>query len=286
MDMIGALLSPWLWAGAGMAGLVAWVFVHFLWPRLRSVDLERELPERLRREGVVLDLHPLEEQDRHPLVRVLAVGHRGGRLLCEVLEDGGAHPLEPGQPLRAEFKPLRLGRTRVNAFFTAYFGEEQASDRIARVLLEPPRGAAFHPRRAQARKKVVDPQFIRAKLWFVSPDSPEGARPADTAPHLAVNDYDVRSGQMSGGSIRNVSQGGLGLELKTALAAGRCAPGAEVIVNLSLFSLKGKAFVSHWYAGVVRSAEEASRESLRVGVQFTRAGAERPDGAVRWARLG
>ena len=286
MDMIGALLSPWLWAGAGLAGLVAWVFVHFLWPRLRSVDLERELPERLRREGVILDLHPVAEQDRHPLVRVLVVGQRGGRLLCEVLEEGGAHALEPGVPLRVEFKPLRLGRVRVNAFFTAYFGEELATDRIARVLLEPPRDVAFHPRRVQARKKVMDPQFIRAKLWFASPDSPEGARPADTAPHLAVNDYDLRSGQMSGGSILNVSKGGLGLELKTSLAAGRCAPGAEVIVNLSLFSFKGKTFVSHWYAGVVRSAGEVSREALRTGVQFTRAGAEGPDGGVRWTRLG
>ncbi len=286
MDFSEVLLSPWLWGAAGLVGLLAWAVVHFLLPRLRPGDLEKILPEHLRRNGVVLDLSPAQDEARHALTRVLVVGVRGRWLLCEVLEDAGSHSLVLGDPLRAEFRPLRLAGVKLNSFTTAFAGEELATDRIPRVLLEPPGDPGFHPRRVQSRKKVVDPQFIRAKLWFVSPDSPEGVRPADTAPHLAVNDFDVRSGQASGGSILNISKGGVGLELKKSLVGEHCAAGASMVLNLSMFSFKGKHFKSYWYAAVVRSVEEAPKDTLRVGLEFLRAGVENPaDGSLRWTPL-
>lgn len=288
MDLPAFFLSPWTWAVAGACGVLAWAVAHWGLPRLgaRSGDLSGRLPEYLRANGVVMNLCPASGEPHHGVARCVVVGLRGRRLLCEVVDEGVNLFFNPGDPLTCEFRPLRLAGARVNCFQTTYAGDELAMDRVPRILLDPPRDPAFTPRRAQVRKKVVDQQFIRAQIWFASPDEPEGLRPMDTAPHLAVNVQDVRSGQDSCGSVLNVSTRGVGLELNCELAGQRCAPGSAVILNLSLFSFRGKGFRSYWYAGVIRSAEETPRGTLRVGVQFRRAGRETPgERSLTWTPL-
>jgi hypothetical protein len=60
--------------------------------------------------------------------------------------------------------------------------------------------------------------------------------------------------------------------------------GSSTVINIFMFSFKEKIFRPYWYAGEVRSMEEANDEGYtRLGVSFTRSGlVNESTGTISW----
>jgi hypothetical protein len=248
----------------------------------QALPSERDIPAHLQRSHALCDLLMGPAVARALICRFVI--HKAGKrgLRCEIVEDFASDSLENGRPVVCTFKPVAAGKTRRNAFEAVFDGFDEDKSQIASFTLRHPTAFTNVKRRQHKRKRVLDQQFVRAKLWLARFDDDQTAY-LEAAPALAVNAFDMRAPVQEDNAVVNISPGGLGLLASADLLDQRFRTGADVVANIFLFNFREKIFKPYWYAGKLRAVEEQSDNSARLGVEFQRVGREDPDtGHIHW----
>lgn len=138
------------------------------------------------------------------------------------------------------------------------------------VLLATPAAPIYLRRRQHQRKRVIDQQFVRVRLWQVDAQTTDidlhSARPT-----LSVNAFDHGSGPDAADRVINISSGGMALRIASG-KADDMSDGTRVTLNVALFSFREKTFKDHWYSGTVRNTGQMDDGALRLGISFDRYG--------------
>ncbi len=116
------------------------------------------------------------------------------------------------------------------------------------MVLTPPVKFSLVKRRRHKRKRVIDQQFIRVKLWLGKPDSDDTTF-ADRIPDLAVNSYDPRSTGHEDNQVINISNGGIGVGASPVLVESKLNIDDDVLISIFMFNFRQKVFKPYWYAG-------------------------------------
>lgn len=279
-----------LLAGAAVAGAILLFLLYRMLrknkrSRAGALSSERDILPLLQRSQVLCDLLMGPAMARALICRfVIAKAGKKG-LQCEMVEDFASDALEPGRPVLCTFKPVDVGKTRRNAFESTFLEFGEANGSLFNFFLKPPESYTTVRRRRYKRKRVKDQQFVRAKLWMARYDGDQEAY-LEAPPSLAVNAFDMRAPSQEDNALVNISPGGLGLTVASNLVDQRIRPGADLVANIFLFSIREKGFKPYWYAGKLRSAEEQDDGAVRIGVEFQRVGALDPDtGHIVWELL-
>lgn len=194
----------------------------------------------------------------------------------EIIEDTGVSHLNNSSEITVMFPPERLGESRVNSFRSRILTLNCTDDGCGRMILSPPTEFALVRRRRHKRKKVIDQQFIRVKIWLGDSRINDTSF-ADAAPDLAVNSYDPRSSGHESNQVINISNGGIGVSVHQDLVDKKFSINDEVLINIFMFNFRQKIFKPYWYAGKIRSIEELDGTNYRMGVQFTMNGMVRDE---------
>jgi hypothetical protein len=279
-----------LLAGAAVAGAI---LLFLLYRRVRrskrrkagALSSEKDIVQMLQRGRVLCDLLMGPAIARALICRFVIAKAGKKDLQCEMVEDFASDALEPGRPVLCTFKPVDVGKIRRNAFETTFLEFGEANGSLFTFFLKPAHAFTSVKRRRYKRKRVKDQQFVRAKLWATRYDGDPEAY-LEAPPALAINAFDMRAPNQEENSLINISPGGLGLTAAADLVDQRIQPGADLVVNIFLFNIREKGFKPYWYAGKLRSAEEQSDGTVRIGVEFQRVGSQDSDtGDIVWELL-
>ncbi len=281
---------PLVLAAAGCAGLLAAVFAYLL-IRPKSVKQPNKAasPEDFssffKKSGTIMDLAVNGNYDK-VIGRAVVTKVKDNGLQLEIIEDAGISRLSEQTELTLLFPPEHFGNLRVNSFTTKIMSLECNDDGCGRMTLSHPAAFARVKRRRHKRKRVVDQQFIRVKIWRGKPNGDDTAF-ADAAPDLAVNSYDPRSTGHEDNQVINISNGGIGVSAHQGLVDKKLDVDDDVLINIFMFNFRQKIFKPYWYAGRIRSIEEFDGTSYRIGVQFTMHGnmLDENEQSISWSSI-
>lgn len=250
--------------------LLAWLLMR---PgRRRSTGRVEDIPSRLSSKGAVLDLLDASGGDVAARCVITRAGRR--RLQCDIIESSGRVPQE-GESATLLFAPSTAGGTKTNTF-SATVGKGDAD----RFVLEAPHSFGYVKRREHVRKRVMDQQFIRVRLWVSNTDSDFPFQ--DAQPDVGVNSYAQDDSGHEANTVINISNGGMGLSVRNQNLPPTCISGVPVVLNIFLFNFREKEFIPYWCSGEIRSMEGGEDGYTRVGIAFSGSGTPRDDGCVDW----
>lgn len=260
-----------LGTAAAVALVVTLLVIIILRPSAKKAETPKSsIPNRLRQEGAILDI-ALPGGATSICGRAVITAIKKDRIKMEMLENAGSIILKPGTEVLILFRPETTSTGKVNSFTTKLLSTEKKDGLCSRLSTEIPDNFINSPRRQYRRKRVVDQQFIRVKIWL---GSPETARPEfpDSIPDLAVNSYDPRTDDHGGNSVINISNGGIGISARPELVKDKFSLDCDVLVNIFMFNFRQKIFKPYWYAGKVRTIENQDGDNFRLGIEFTYSG--------------
>ncbi|WP_432737798.1 PilZ domain-containing protein [Maridesulfovibrio sp. FT414] len=266
-------------AAGGLAFLAALAAYLLLRPakkqQVRSPQNPEDFADFFKKNGTIMDIAAAGLTERI-IGRAVVTKIKDDGIRLEIIEDTGISKVTAPAELTLMFPPERFGTSRVNAFNSKIQNLDCNEDGCGRVLLTPPSGFALVKRRQHKRKRVVDQQFIRVKIWRGKPKGDAMAF-ADAAPDLAVNSYDPRASGHEINQVINISNGGIGVSAHQGLIDKKFNINDDVLINIFMFNFRQKIFKPYWYAGRIRSIEELDGTSYRIGVQFTMNGIMRDE---------
>lgn len=218
--------------------------------------------------------------------RAVVTQAREDRIKLEIIEDMGVSSVKSSSPIAFLFPPEKLGTGRINCFLSTVINFDVNADGCGPMVVSPPANLSLVKRRRHKRKKVIDQQFIRVKLWNRKPDTDETSF-ADAVPDLAVNSYDPRSTGHEDNQVINISNGGIGVSAHHALVDDKISINDDVLINIFMFNFRQKIFKPYWYAGKIRTIEEMDGSSYRLGVEFTMTGKIRDENEqyIDWSKI-
>ncbi|WP_051676967.1 PilZ domain-containing protein [Maridesulfovibrio frigidus] len=221
-------------------------------------------------DGVILDI---AEPDAHDnlFARAVITDIQEDRLQLELVEDLGLSKNTDSRPMLIMFPPEKTETGSVNCFKTIMVSVDCRTENCGRITISTPTKFSSVKRRRHKRKRVIDQQFIRVKMWLGAPDT-DDASFADAVPDLAVNSYDPRSGGHEDNEVINISNGGIGVSTPLILSENKFDTGTNVLINIFMFNFRQKVFKPYWYAGQIRTVENIDRATCRLGVEFTMSG--------------
>lgn len=281
---------PLILAAAGCTGLLAAIFAYLiLRPSSAKKNTSLEKPEDFstffQKSGTIMDL-AIDENYEKVIGRAVVTKIRENGLQLEIIEDLGISSISGKPEVTLLFPPERFGKSKVNSFNSRIQTLDCNSDGCGRMVLSQPEKFSLVKRRRHKRKRVVDQQFIRVKIWRGKPDNDETSF-ADAAPALAVNSYDPRSSGHEDNQVINISNGGIGVSAHQGLVDKKLDINDDVLINIFMFNFRQKIFKPYWYAGRIRSIEEFDGTSYRIGVQFTMSGQIRDENEqyIDWSNI-
>ncbi|GAB7024454.1 PilZ domain-containing protein [Salidesulfovibrio brasiliensis] len=240
--------------------------------RRKGLTHEEDIPAELSRKGAAIDV--TMNDDTSPALRCVITRAGRKRLQCDILDRNGKDP-QQGDEVSILFPPTSVNGTRINVF-SATAGKADAE----RIVLETPRHFGYVKRREHVRKKVMDQQFIRVRLWVSPMDSTYEFQ--DSPPDVGVNSYAQDDSGHEANTVINISNGGMALNVRNQNLPPACVTGGPVVLNIFLFNFREKEFKPYWCAGEIRSMEGGEEGYTRVGIAFTGSGSPREDGCIDW----
>ncbi len=235
--------------------------------------------------GVILDI---AEPDAHDnlLARAVITDIQEDRLHLELVEDLGLSKNTEPRPMLIMFPPEKTETGSVNSFKAVIISVDCRTENCGRITISIPNNFSNVKRRRHKRKRVIDQQFIRVKMWLGAPDT-DDASFADAVPDLAVNSYDPRSGGHEDNEVINISNGGIGVRTPLILSENKFDSGTDVLINIFMFNFRQKVFKPYWYAGQIRTVENIDRATCRLGVEFTMSGTLRDENEqfIDWTEI-
>ncbi|WP_321402373.1 PilZ domain-containing protein [Maridesulfovibrio sp.] len=275
-------------AAAGLTALLAAIFT-FMWLRPKSPKKKTQEPTDFvhffQKSGTIMDI-AAAGQHNDVLGRAVLTAVKPDRIHLEIIEENGIKHLEQNDKIILMFPPEKSMAGKVNSFHSTINSLECDTDGCGRMTLTPPGKFALVKRRRHKRKRVVDQQFIRVKLWLGAADSGDTSF-ADRIPDLAVNSYDPRSTGHEDNQVINISNGGIGVGASPGLVESKLNTDDDVLINIFMFNFRQKIFKPFWYAGKIRSIENMDGHSCRVGVEFTYSGKMRDENEqhIDWVKM-
>ena len=271
---------PIILALAGGIGLLASIIGFILMrpsSKKRSGDSDKSdnFITSFKNDGVILDL---AEPDAHDnlLARAVITDIQEDRIQLELVDDMGLSGNPDPRPMLIMFPPEKTDTGSVNCFKAVIISFDCRTENCGRITISIPTIFSSVKRRRHKRKRVIDQQFIRVKLWLGAPDT-DDASFADAVPDLAVNSYDPRSGGHEDNEVINISNGGIGVSTPLILSENKFDTGTDVLINIFMFNFRQKVFKPYWYAGQIRTVENIDRATCRLGVEFTMSGTLRDE---------
>ncbi|WP_018125564.1 PilZ domain-containing protein [Desulfovibrio oxyclinae] len=250
--------------------LLAWLLMR---PgRRRNGGRVEDIPSRLSSKGAVLDM--LDAAGRDVAVRCVITRAGRRKLQCDIVESSGSTPQE-GEAATLLFAPATAGGSKTNSFSATV--SKSDSDRL---VLEAPHSFGYVKRREHVRKRVMDQQFIRVRLWVSSRDSDFPFQ--DAQPDVGVNSYAQDDSGHEANTVINISNGGMALSVRNQNLPPTCISGVPVVMNIFLFNFREKEFIPYWCSGEIRSMEGGDNGYTRIGIAFNGSGTPRDDGCVDW----
>lgn len=245
-----------------------------------EVSQEKNIPQTLLKTGTTVELC---NQDEVTALRCVLVRAGRKKIKCDIIERLDELKAGEGELLTGIFPPLIAAGRKVNTFSATILESDKKGKKTNQITLSTPERYSLSKRRQQARKRVVDQQFIRVKLWLADP-AKNDIHFQDAAPDIGVNSYAQDNSGHDSNSVINISKGGIALKVRNQLLPPACAVGSSTVINIFMFSFKEKIFRPYWYTGEVRSMEEANDEGYtRLGVSFTRSGwVNESTGTISW----
>ncbi|WP_320172548.1 PilZ domain-containing protein [Maridesulfovibrio sp.] len=281
---------PLILGAAGCIALLAAALVYLvLRPATPKDTIRQKKPQDLnsffKKSGTIMDL-AVYGNNENVIGRAVVTRANEEGIRLEIIDDTGISKMSAPAELSLLFAPEQFGAVRINSFKAQIQNLECGSDGCGRMTMSPPSEFALVKRRRHKRKRVIDQQFIRVKIWRGTPEGDETTF-ADAAPDLAVNSYDPRATGHENNHVINISNGGIGVSAHEALIHKKFSINDDVLINIFMFNFRQKIFKPYWYAGKIRSIEELDGTSYRVGVQFTMHGTIRDETEqhIDWAEI-
>ena len=276
-------------AAAGLIALLVAVFVFLLLrPKKKNIQKPQgptDFVQFFQSSGTIMDVAAAGGHN-NVLGRAVLTAAKPDRMRLEIIEEHGIADLTPTAEVILMFPPEQSAAGKVNSFRSIISSIECDSDGGGRMTLTPPVKFSLVKRRRHKRKRVIDQQFIRVKLWRGRPDSDDTSF-VDRIPDLAVNSYDPRSTGHEENQVINISNGGIGVGSSPELVESKFNVDDDVLISIFMFNFRQKVFKPYWYAGKIRSIEIMDGHTCRVGVEFTTTGKMRDDNEqnIDWASI-
>lgn len=276
------LFAKYLLAGllvllAGMLFLVAMRVMRS--GEKEELAQERHIPLALSRTGATLELC---DKNNNPAVRCVITRAGRKKIRCDIVERLDTIKANDGDDVTMVFAPLRAAGRKFNAFKATLIQSDRSGRNTDQITLSAPVGYSFLKRRQHNRKRVVDQQFIRVKVWLSNAED-SGLEFQDAAPDIGVNSYAQDQSGHDANSVVNISKGGIALQVRNQILPHTCVVGSPVVMNIFMFNFKDKAFRPYWYSGEVRSMEEKREGYTRMGISFTDSGwVDEETGSISW----
>lgn len=276
-------------AGAALLGLTALLLLlialKILLPGRRNEPSQRvNVPRTLQQNGVVVDILNSPADD-DVAVRCVLTSVSSGKIKCEIIERLDVIKAKEGATVACVFAPMNAGKGKVNSFTAKLTESDTSGQKVDRLVLTAPVEYTLIPRRKHTRKRVADQQFIRVKMWVADPYTSDIAFESAT-PHIGVNSFMTDGSAQSANAVVNISHGGMGLLIQNRVIPETCAVGAQVVINLFMFSFKEKSFKPYWYTGEIRSMQEGRPGFTRIGLEFNGSGEYLSSlDAIRWTKF-
>ncbi len=269
---------------AGLLVILAIVLFLLALRVMRSDDKqelaqEKHIPQTLSHEGMTLELC---DKNNTPSVRCVITRAGRRKMKCDIVERLDTIKASEGDEVTFVFPPLLAAGRKVNAFRATLMESDISGRRTDQLTLSAPLEYTLLKRRKHGRKKVVDQQFIRVKVWMA--DSRTSAiQFQDAVPDIGVNSYAQDQSGHDTNSVINISKGGIALQVRNQVLPSMCVVAAPVVISIFMFNFKEKVFRPYWYAGEVRSMEERDEGYTRLGISFNDAGRMDEDtGSIHW----
>lgn len=240
--------------------------------RKKGLGKAEDLPAELSRKGAALDL--ANGDDSAPVLRCVITRAGRKRLQCDIVDKLGSVP-QSGEEVSLLFAPASVNGSKINVF-CATMGKVDGE----RIVLETPRHFGYVKRREHVRKRVMDQQFIRVRLWVSPMDSTYEFQ--DSPPDVGVNSYAQDDSGHEANTVVNISNGGMALSVRNQNLPPACVTGGPVVLNIFLFNFKEKEFKPYWCAVEIRSMDGGDEGYTRLGIAFTGSGTPREDGCIDW----
>ncbi|WP_419778672.1 PilZ domain-containing protein [Maridesulfovibrio sp.] len=264
------------------AGLIALLSAAFAFLLMRPKSKKPKAPQGptdfvqfFQKSGTIMDV-ALAEHHNAVLGRAVLTAVKQDRIRLEIIEEHGIAQLSSPTEIILMFPPEESLAGKVNSFRSRISSLECDKEGCGRMTLTPPSKFALVKRRRHKRKRVIDQQFIRVKLWRGTADSSDTSF-VDRIPDLAVNSYDPRSTGHEDNQVINISNGGIGVGAAAELVESKFRTDDDVLISIFMFNFRQKVFKPYWYAGKIRSIERMDSNTCRVGVQFTGSGKMRDE---------
>ncbi|NDV25704.1 PilZ domain-containing protein [Desulfovibrio sp. JC010] len=276
-------------AAAGLIALLAAVFGYLLLrPKPKKNNKQQgptDFVHFFQKSGTIMDIAAAVEHN-DVLGRAVLTAVKPDRIRLEIIEENGIARLSSPAELILMFPPEKSMAGKVNSFRARISSLECDDEGCGRMTLTPPTKFKLVKRRKHKRKRVVDQQFIRVKLWLGRADSSDTSF-ADRIPDLAVNSYDPRSSGHEENQVINISNGGIGVGASPMLVESKFNIDDDVLISIFMFNFRQKVFKPYWYAGKIRSMENMDGQTCRVGVEFTVSGKMRDENEqhIDWTHI-
>lgn len=274
---------------AGLIGLLAAVFSFLLLrPKPRKTSKPQapnDFVQFFQNSGTIMDIAAAGEHE-HVLGRAVLTAVKPDQINLEIIEEKGISKLRPTAKIILMFPPEQSSAGKVNSCRSTINSLECDKEGCGRMTMTPPIKFSLVKRRRHKRKKVIDQQFIRVKLWLGKTDSDDTSF-ADRIPDLAVNSYDPRSTGHEENQVINISNGGIGVGASPVLVESKFKINDEVLISIFMFNFRQKVFKPYWYAGKIRSMENMDGQTCRMGVEFTGTGKMRDENEqnIDWKKM-
>ena len=276
-------------AAAGLIALLAAVSAFLMMrpgsKKNKAPQGSTDLVQFFQKSGTIMDV-ALAEQHNDVLGRAVLTEVKTDRLRMEIIEENGISRLDFPTEIILMFPPEQSMAGKVNSFRSTISSLKCDNEGCGRMTLTPPSKFALIKRRRFKRKRVIDQQFIRVKLWRGAANSSDTSF-VDRIPDLAVNSYDPRATGHEDNQVINISNGGIGVGASAELVESKFSTDDDVLISIFMFNFRQKVFKPYWYAGKIRSIERMDDNICRVGVEFTGSGKMRDENEqhIDWARI-
>ncbi len=281
---------PIILAAAGavalLAALIAYLIIRPSSKKQGSeISGKENLISNFKDNGIILDI-ALPDAHENVLARAVITEIKEDRINLEIVDDMGLSEQPENGRILVMFPPEKTTTGTVNSFKVTIATLQGKKEECSRLSTTLPQSFSTVIRRRHKRKKVIDQQFIRVKIWLGKPDT-DDASFADSIPDLAVNSYDPRSGGHEDNEVINISNGGLAVSTPLILSENKFDTGTDVLINIFMFNFRQKIFKPYWYAGKIRTVENINRVSCRLGVGFTMSGTIRDENEqfIDWVEI-
>lgn len=281
---------PIIFAAAGALGLLAALIAYLiLKPSSKkannAADNKNNLISNFKNSGIILDI-ALPDAHEKVLARAVITEIKEDRINMEIVDNVCLSEQPEFGQILLMFPPEKTATGTINSFKATLTSLQCKKEGNSRLSTTMPQSFTTVIRRRHKRKRVIDQQFIRVKIWLGKPDT-DDASFADSIPDLAINSYDPRSGGHEDNEIINISNGGLAVSTPLVLSENKFDTDTDVLINIFMFNFRQKIFKPYWYAGKIRTVEKIDRASFRLGVGFTMTGVIRDENEqfIDWTEI-